>query len=276
MVKKTKKARKLTPTKWKRNKNKTKPKVVPKTATKTNANTTENDRINSIENHIKLYDNYDEKQIELQKNKILNLSFLTNIQKPKISNDDLNRIKSNYFEAPTTNEDEITMNNNNNNNNNTSMNNDDITMDLSLMSNNYKPGINLDLKDMPERLGKHKRGNKKPEHTHPIKLTEFHPKQMGYKKSIYYKNEKLKMKEIEQQLRDEITAEKNIERIKAKQRRELKEKNRIKGLIVTPIRNMAKLKKFNKKQMKTVIKMSVSIKKPRIQLRNTTVNRHVV
>ena len=62
--------------------------------------------------------------------------------------------------------------------------------------------------------------------------------------------------------------------MKAKQRMEMKKQNEIRGMVVQPIRDMKKLKKFSKKQWKTVMKMSVELpNQSKVQVRSTMVDK---
>ena len=62
--------------------------------------------------------------------------------------------------------------------------------------------------------------------------------------------------------------------MKAKQRQEMKKQNELRGLIVQPIRNMKKLKKFSKKQWQSVMKMSVELpNQSKTQVRSTMINK---
>ena len=55
----------------------------------------------------------------------------------------------------------------------------------------------------------------------------------------------------------------------------IRKENELKGLIVTPIRNMKKLKKFSKKQWKSVMTMSVELpNQSKTQVRSTMINRN--
>merc|ERR1712204_103445 len=93
--------------------------------------------------------------------------------------------------------------------------------------------------------------------------------------SMFAKRNRKSMGDIEAQLKDEIRADKALENMKRKQRNEMRAQNILKGNVVKPIRNMHKLKKFSKKQWKSVLKASVEIQQAKHSVRSTFVDRNV-
>jgi len=83
------------------------------------------------------------------------------------------------------------------------------------------------------------------------------------------------MKSVEKLWLDEIRQDKLKMKEEAKIKQKMKEENQLKGMVVTPIRNTNKLRKLSKKQWKSIVKMSVDIKKPKSKnsLRNGKVDR---
>eukprot|EP00484_Ammonia_sp_Unknown_P021805 CAMPEP_0197027624 /NCGR_PEP_ID=MMETSP1384-20130603/7503_1 /TAXON_ID=29189 /ORGANISM="Ammonia sp." /LENGTH=288 /DNA_ID=CAMNT_0042456495 /DNA_START=12 /DNA_END=878 /DNA_ORIENTATION=+ len=142
-------------------------------------------------------------------------------------------------------------------------------MKISSLPNTFEPGSMV---EMPQKIKC--RSWKSVQHQHLSKLQEFNPKRLPtFGHSMYDKKERNSMKEVENLLRDEIRAEKQMEARKKKQREEMKKINEIRGMVVKPIRNMHKLKKFTKKQWKTVMKAQVEIHNPRNALRSTYIAR---
>jgi len=126
---------------------------------------------------------------------------------------------------------------------------------------------------MPKRLTI--RRWKQPNVGHPLEFQNHTGKTKTFGESLLVKNDYQQMKSVEQQLKDEIRQENDTEKTRVKAKQKIKEENERRGLIVTPIRNMHKLRKLTKKQWKSVIKMSVDIKQPRGKntLRNIKVER---
>ena len=203
-----------------------------------------------------------------------NLSKLNALSKPLM---DLQKLNDESSE----NENEIKMeeDNNNDNNSDNDIDNDndndkmiDNAIKISNLPTTYKPGSQIEL---PQQINF--RHWKKIQNTHNSKLIEFNPKATkSWQHTIYYKKEKESMKEIENELRDEIRADKHLEKMKKHQRMEMRKQNIMRGLVVKPIRNMHKLKRFTKKQWKSVMKASVSIQTPHNSLRSGFVQRQQV
>mmetsp|Transcript_18027 Transcript_18027/g.28500 ORF Transcript_18027/g.28500 Transcript_18027/m.28500 type:complete len:278 (+) Transcript_18027:39-872(+) len=144
-----------------------------------------------------------------------------------------------------------------------------MTMKMSNVPCTFKPGTTVEL---PQQI--RTRHWKTVQHQHLSKLQEFNPKRAkSFAHSMFYKKEKQDMKKVEDELRDEIRADMQMERRRKKQRDELKKQNELRGQVVKPIRNMFKLKKFSKKQWKSVIKASVEIHNPRNAVRGTFIAR---
>ncbi|ETO04086.1 hypothetical protein RFI_33316, partial [Reticulomyxa filosa] len=116
---------------------------------------------------------------------------------------------------------------------------------------------------------------KQPNEGHHLLFDNNTGKEYTYEQSLAVKSDFKQMKSVEQQLKDEIRAETQAKKAQAELKRKIKEENQLKGMVVTPIRNMSKLRKFTKKQWKSVIKMSVDVKRPipKNPLRNGRVNR---
>ena len=126
---------------------------------------------------------------------------------------------------------------------------------ISNLPTTYKPGSQIDL---PQQINV--RHWKTIHNTPNSKLIEFNPKQNeSWQHVLYHKKEKESMKKVEKELRDEIRADKRLEKMKKDQRMEIRKQNIIRGMVVKPIRTMHKLKRFTKKQWKSVMKASVTI-----------------
>lgn len=133
---------------------------------------------------------------------------------------------------------------------------------LSNLANDCIPGTTVAL---PQRTNG--RWWKHPPMMHGSKYIDFNPKCKTFQESLYFKHEKQAMKRVENRLREEIAAEKRLAKEKRDQRLALREQNMLRGMVVKPIRNIYKLKKFSKKQWRSVMKASVELKNHKCKVR---------
>jgi len=101
----------------------------------------------------------------------------------------------------------------------------------------------------------------------------YNEKTPKFSYTMWKKKKYKSMKATEDKLRDVVRADIALERMKRKQRDEMREQNILKGAMVKPIRNMYKLKKLSKKQWETVVKASVAMKVAKNQVRNSFLER---
>ena len=203
------------------------------------------------------------KEINLNKpENIINLSLINSLHKPQIDLELLKKNNDNF-------ENDASPKMKENNNNKNKKENVSQPISISNLPTIYKPGSQINL---PQQINV--RHWKSIQNQHLSKLQEFNPKTVeSFQHSMYFKKEKAKMKEIENKLRDEIRGDKQLEKMKKQQRDEMRKENMMRGLVVKPIRNMHKLKKFTKKQWKSVMKAHVEIHNPRNALRGSFISR---
>jgi len=206
------------------------------------------------------------KKVRLNKvSNIFNLTKLKSLNKPLIDEDKLATLKvwKTNDVSPKASEIEMKM----------EVDDDNVTADMRIsnLPSDLVPGTQVQL---PQQIkGRHW---KTVQNMHSSKLQPNNPKCVpSFAHSMFYKRERDSMKEIENQLRDEIRADKHMERMKRKQRNEMRAQNILRGNVVKPIRNMHKLKKFSKKQWKSVLKASVEIQQARHAVRSTFVSRDI-